>query len=75
MENPVHGESRQAGLIVLCTVTLTMAVVAVALRCWSIYVLPLRKFGLDDFFAIATLVSMPKARATKTALTLKRARR
>lgn len=49
--------SKQPVLIALCTIMLTLATLAVLLRCWSVYVSPTHKFGLDDFFAILALVS------------------
>lgn len=49
--------SKQANLIVLCTVMLTLVALAVSLRCWSVFVSPTHKFGFDDFFAILALVS------------------
>lgn len=48
--------NRQPGLIALCVVMLTLAVVSVALRCWSIWGSRTHKFGYDDAFAILTLV-------------------
>ncbi|KAJ5519097.1 hypothetical protein N7453_001519 [Penicillium expansum] len=47
--------NRQPGLIALCVVMLTLAVVSVALRCWSIWGSRTHKFGYDDAFAILTL--------------------
>ncbi|KGO70655.1 hypothetical protein PITC_055460 [Penicillium italicum] len=47
--------NRQPGLIALCVVMLTLAVVSVALRCWSIWCSRTHKFGYDDAFAILTL--------------------
>lgn len=49
--------SKQPYLVALCTIMLTLATLAVLLRCWSVYVSPTHKLGLDDFFAILTLVS------------------
>lgn len=49
--------SKQPDLIALCTVMLTLATLAVFLRCWSVFISPTHKFGFDDFFAILTLVS------------------
>lgn len=49
--------SQQPGLITLCTVMLTLATVAVVLRCWSVHVSPTQRFGYDDFFAVAKMVS------------------
>lgn len=48
--------NRQSGLIALCVLMLILAVVSIALRCWSIWGSPNRKFGYDDAFAILTLV-------------------
>lgn len=48
----------QPGLIALCVVMLTFATVVVLLRCWTVYLSPTRKWGLDDFFALATLVCL-----------------
>ena len=48
--------NQQPGLIALCVVMLTLAVVSVALRCWSIWGSRTHKFGYDDVFAILTLV-------------------
>lgn len=48
--------NRQPGLIALCVSMLILAVVSVALRCWSISGSRNRKFGYDDAFAILTLV-------------------
>ncbi|KAJ5356107.1 hypothetical protein N7517_010716 [Penicillium concentricum] len=47
--------NRQPGLIALCVVMLILAVVSVALRCWSIWGSRTHKFGYDDAFAILTL--------------------
>ncbi|KAF4767773.1 hypothetical protein N7455_006970 [Penicillium solitum] len=47
--------NRQPGLIALCVSMLILAVVSVALRCWSISGSRNRKFGYDDAFAILTL--------------------
>ncbi|OQD63449.1 hypothetical protein PENPOL_c009G00213 [Penicillium polonicum] len=47
--------NQQPGLIALCVVMLTLAVVSVALRCWSIWGSRTHKFGYDDVFAILTL--------------------
>ncbi|KAJ5419382.1 uncharacterized protein N7487_002932 [Penicillium crustosum] len=47
--------NRQSGLIALCVLMLILAVVSIALRCWSIWGSPNRKFGYDDAFAILTL--------------------
>ena len=49
--------SKQANVVALCTVMLTLATSAVLLRCWSVFVSPTHKFGFDDFFAILVLVS------------------
>ena len=49
--------SKQPNLVALCTVMLTLATLAVLLRCWSVFVSPTHKFGFDDFFAILALVS------------------
>lgn len=48
--------NRQPGLIALCVSMLILAVVSVALRCWSISGSRNRRFGYDDAFAILTLV-------------------
>lgn len=48
--------NRQPGLIALCVLMLILAVVSVALRCWSIWGSPNHRFGYDDAFAILTLV-------------------
>lgn len=48
--------NRQPGLIALCVLMLLLAVVSVALRCWSIWGSRNHKFGYDDAFAILTLV-------------------
>lgn len=47
--------NRQPGLIALCVLMLILAVVSVALRCWSIWGSPNHRFGYDDAFAILTL--------------------
>ena len=49
-------ESQQPGLIALCVVMLTLSVVSVCLRCYSIRVSGTHMFGYDDAFAILTLV-------------------
>ena len=49
--------NRQPGLIALCTVMMILAIIAVLLRSWSVYVSSKHKFGYDDLFAILTLVS------------------
>ena len=49
--------SKQANLIALCTVMLTLATLAVLLRCCSVAVSPTQRFGFDDFFAVLALVS------------------
>ena len=51
--------SEQPELIALCTVMLSLATLAVLLRCWFVFVSPTHLFGLDDFFAIIALVSDP----------------
>jgi hypothetical protein len=48
--------NRQPGLTALCVLMLILAVVSVALRCWSIWGSNNRRFGYDDAFAILTLV-------------------
>jgi hypothetical protein len=50
-------ETRQPGLIVLCTVMLIIACVAVFLRFWSNRISHAHKFGYDDLFAFLALVS------------------
>ncbi|CAI7668047.1 unnamed protein product [Penicillium palitans] len=47
--------NRQPGLIALCVLMLLLAVISVALRCWSIWGSRNHKFGYDDAFAILTL--------------------
>ena len=53
--------SEQPNLIALCTVMLAFATLAVLLRCWSVIVSPTHIFGLDDFFAMLALVSVPSS--------------
>lgn len=52
-------ETRQPGLIILCTVMLIIAIVAVSLRFWSNSISPAHHFGYDDLFAFLALVSKP----------------
>ena len=57
METGDLNADKQADLIALCTVMLTLATVAVFLRCWSVFVTQIHKFGFDNFFVMLTLVS------------------
>ena len=51
-------ESQQSGLIVLCSVAVSLPTIFVLLRLWSGRVQHDYRFGWDDFFAVATLVSI-----------------
>ena len=49
-------ENKQSSLIIISTVMLILAILAVSLRCCAVAAISTYKFGLDDFFAILTLV-------------------
>ena len=51
-------DNAQGGLTAVCAVMLALATTAVFLRIWSVYADSGRKFGLDDFFVIASLVGI-----------------
>ena len=50
--------SKQPEMIAISTVMLTLSTLAVVLRCWSAAISSDRQVGLDDCFAVITLVSV-----------------
>ena len=51
-------EDKSPELIILCTVMLVVSTIVVAIRCLAVWAGPNHKFGWDDYFAIATIVSL-----------------